>query len=59
MYSFAPWCPACKQFSATWEQFAEWADDEREELQVGKVDVTAETSKALLNMCTVVVSIKH
>ena len=42
--SFAPWCPACKQFSGTWEQFGRWAAVKREDLQVGKVDVTAATS---------------
>ena len=41
--SYAPWCPACKQFAKTWESFAEWAAAEKNGLRVGKVDVTTES----------------
>ena len=48
-HSYAPWCPACKQFSATWENFAEWALEEpSRNLRVGEVDVTKETSESSL-----------
>lgn len=41
--SYAPWCPACKQFAKTWESFAEWTVDKGNGVKVGKVDVTAES----------------
>ena len=41
--SYAPWCPACKQFSQTWESLAEWAVERGNGVRVGKVDVTAES----------------
>ena len=45
-YSYAPWCPACKQFTDTWESFADWAIERG--MKVGKVDVTVETSKTIV-----------
>ena len=42
--SYAPWCPACKQFASTWKEFAEWNADQENGVRVGKVDVTAESS---------------
>jgi thioredoxin-like negative regulator of GroEL len=26
-FSFAPWCPACRQLHPTWKEFSEWTDD--------------------------------
>ncbi|XP_066172642.1 thioredoxin-related transmembrane protein 4 [Sylvia atricapilla] len=37
---YAPWCPACQQIEATWENFAK--ESERLGITVGKVDVTQE-----------------
>lgn len=39
-FSYAPWCPACKQIESTWESFAK--ESERLDITVGKVDVTQE-----------------
>lgn len=39
-FSYAPWCPACKQIELTWESFAK--ESERLNITVGKVDVTQE-----------------
>ena len=45
--SYAPWCPACQQFSSTWENFGNTMENRVEEdrIGVGKVDVTEEPSK--------------
>lgn len=52
--SYAPWCPACQQFTETWERFAQWAaEDKSFRLRVGKVDVSVETSE--LNTCSLIV----
>ena len=49
--SYAPWCPACKQFARTWEEFGTWAEETAEvKVGVGKVDVTAQTCE-LLTFC--------
>ena len=51
--SYAPWCPACKQFARTWEEFGTWAEETAEvKVGVGKVDVTAQTCE-LLAFCVV------
>ncbi|KAK3093099.1 hypothetical protein FSP39_011046 [Pinctada imbricata] len=34
----APWCPACKQFTETWEKFSDWSRDL--DIKIGVVDVT-------------------
>lgn len=34
----APWCPACRQFTETWNKFADWGRDL--DINVGVVDVT-------------------
>ena len=41
--SYAPWCPACKQFASTWEDFAEWTVNEGNGIRVGKVDSTEQS----------------
>lgn len=43
LFSYAPWCPACKNLAPTWEEFATWSSDLG--VRAGKVDVT--TSPAL------------
>lgn len=48
-YSYAPWCPACKQFASTWESFANEMKDT--DVRVGKVDVTADSSKWHVSFC--------
>jgi thiol-disulfide isomerase/thioredoxin len=35
---FAPWCPACRNLQATWEEFASWSADLG--VNIGQVDVT-------------------
>uniref|UniRef100_A0A8C0GD29 Thioredoxin domain-containing protein n=1 Tax=Chelonoidis abingdonii TaxID=106734 RepID=A0A8C0GD29_CHEAB len=37
---YAPWCPACQQIEAAWENFAK--ESEHLDITVGKVDVTQE-----------------
>ncbi len=37
-YSYAPWCPACKAMTSTWENVASWSDDL--EVKVAEIDVT-------------------
>uniref|UniRef100_A0A452J2U2 Thioredoxin domain-containing protein n=1 Tax=Gopherus agassizii TaxID=38772 RepID=A0A452J2U2_9SAUR len=37
---YAPWCPACQQIEAAWENFAKESD--HLDITVGKVDVTQE-----------------
>ncbi|KAM9155118.1 thioredoxin-related transmembrane protein 4 isoform 2-T2 [Pangshura tecta] len=37
---YAPWCPACQQIEAAWENFAK--ESEHLDIAVGKVDVTQE-----------------
>ena len=39
IFSFAPWCPACRGLQPTWEDFAGWSEDL--EIGVGQVDVTS------------------
>ena len=38
-FSHAPWCPACKEMSKTWDSFASWSKDLS--IKVGDIDVTA------------------
>lgn len=39
IYSYAPWCPACKALQNTWKEFATWSPELG--IKVGQVDVTA------------------
>lgn len=39
---YAPWCPACRAMSSTWNEFAAWASKDLDSLSVGSVDVTAQ-----------------
>lgn len=43
IYSFAPWCPACRNLESTWDNLAEWAVDR--DLKFGGVDVTQESGR--------------
>lgn len=36
-FSFAPWCPACKNLEPIWKDFGSWSDDLS--INVAKVDV--------------------
>ncbi|KAJ8309328.1 hypothetical protein KUTeg_014202 [Tegillarca granosa] len=36
--NMAPWCPACRGFTATWNKFSDWSKDL--DIKVGVVDVT-------------------
>ena len=38
LFSYAPWCPACKSLAPTWEQVAGWSDDLA--IKVAHIDVT-------------------
>ena len=33
LFSYAPWCPACKSMTKTWNEFGEWSKD----LDIGSV----------------------
>ncbi|XP_065895589.1 thioredoxin-related transmembrane protein 1-like [Dysidea avara] len=37
---YAPWCPACKGFTDTWNRFGDWGRSHRSDFKVGKLDVT-------------------
>jgi glutaredoxin len=45
-FSMAPWCPACKSFKETWEEFAGWGHDL--DISVGVVDVTENPGKVFV-----------
>ncbi|XP_055705222.1 thioredoxin-related transmembrane protein 1 [Phlebotomus papatasi] len=36
---YAPWCPACKNIAATWDDFSTWSDDLG--IKTAKIDVTS------------------
>lgn len=40
LFSFAPWCPACKNLGPIWEDFSKWQDDL--DIKVGHIDVTVD-----------------
>ena len=40
VFSYAPWCPACKANEAEYEEFAGWSDDLN--IKVAVVDITRE-----------------
>lgn len=42
IYSFAPWCPACKNLAPVWERYANTAKEVN--VNVGKIDVTTSPS---------------
>ena len=47
---YAPWCGHCKKLAPTWNQFA---DEQAGVINVGKVDCTEETNKALCSQFNV------
>ena len=42
-FSYAPWCPACKNLASAWEKLGSWSDDLN--IKTARIDVT--TSPAL------------
>lgn len=42
IYSFAPWCPACKNLAPVWERYANTAKEVN--VNVAKIDVTTSPS---------------
>lgn len=54
----APWCPACRAFSATWDNFAKkWSRDL--DIQVGVIDVTENPGLSGRFLVTALPSIYH
>jgi len=53
----APWCPACRALSPTWEDFAGWSEDL--DIGVGQVDVTISPGLSGRFMVTALPTIFH
>jgi len=53
----APWCPACKDLSKTWDSFATWSKDL--DIKVGEVDVTANPGLSGRFLVTALPTIYH
>merc|ERR1711923_171054 len=53
----APWCPACRALSPTWEDFAGWSEDL--DIGVGQVDVTTSPGLSGRFMVTALPTIFH
>merc|ERR1711915_892770 len=53
----APWCPACRALSPTWEDFAGWSEDL--EIGIGQVDVTTSPGLSGRFMVTALPTIFH
>lgn len=56
---YAPWCPACRAVESTWNELAEWAENEGEDVSVGSVDVTAQPALNGRFMITALPTIYH
>ena len=57
---YAPWCPACRAMEETWNDFAEWAINNKEkEVKVGSVDVTDQPALNGRFMITALPTIYH
>ncbi|XP_076831064.1 thioredoxin-related transmembrane protein 1 [Brachyhypopomus gauderio] len=54
---FAPWCPACQQLQAVWNEFADWGEDMG--VNIAKVDVTEQPGLSGRFIITALPTIYH
>merc|ERR1712168_19604 len=57
---YAPWCPACKSMTKTWNEFGEWSKDL--DIGVGKTDITLSpilTGRCLITALPTIFHVKN
>jgi len=54
---YAPWCPACKSMTKTWNEFGEWSKDL--DIGIGKIDITLSPILAGRCLITALPTIYH